>query len=378
LITDPQRVLPVYLLTEADARRLPGKVRQYVLDEHRLAERTLGLAHVAVLARGQSFAWTNRVGKVWSAFQGAVRTYRPGLNFETDSPFADHPLAMAENIIFMRYKSLAAEEAFLAFLADRAHQESATRQVDWGGCLFFTDARRHKAEIVRREATEKADWKAIYEDQITILEQKIQELEKERDEMMDLVDQADKDRDYYRAENENLRWQVESLRAQLAHKTGEDPDTSIEIPEDYDDLPDWVSKNLAARLVLHPRAIRAVKDASYQNVQLVYRGLLLLANEYRSMRLHYPGAKQAFEKQRDALNVECSPSITWERAGEEGDTYFVQYPSHTANRRFLEWHIRKGKTKDDRHCLAIYFFWDDETRQVVVGWLPSHLGNRLT
>ena len=41
-------------------------------------------------------------------------------------------------------------------------------------------------------------------------------------------------------------------------------------------------------------------------------------------------------------------------------------------------HIRKGRDHDARHCLAIYFFWDEETRQVVVGWLPSHLDNRLT
>lgn len=377
-ITDPQRILPIYLLTEADANRLPGRVRQYVLDEWKLAERTLGLAHVAVLPHVASFGWTNRVGKVWSAFQGAARTYRPGLDFETDSPFADHPLALAENMILMRYEGLEGEEAFAAFLADRAHQESATRQVDWCGCLFFTDAKRLQAETTRREANEEADWQAIYQGEIGVLEQKIKETEEERDEMMDLADQADKDRDHYIAENNSLRWQVELLRGRLAEKTGEDPDSSIEIPEDYDDLPDWVSKNLASRLILHPRAIRAVRNACYEDVELVYRSLLLLANEYRNMKLGNEGAKEAFDNQMNALKVRCSPSISRERAGEEGDTYFLQYPSHSTNSRFLELHIRKGKDKNDHHCLAIYFFWDDETRQVVVGWLPSHLDNRLT
>jgi len=46
--------------------------------------------------------------------------------------------------------------------------------------------------------------------------------------------------------------------------------------------------------------------------------------------------------------------------------------------KLLNLHLRKGTTKDDRYCLAIYFFWDDEKRRVVVGWLPSHLDNRLT
>lgn len=378
LITNPQRVLPVYLLTEADAKRLPGKVRQYVLDEHRLAQRTLGLAHVAVLPHDASFGWTKRVGKVWSAFQGAARTYRPGLNFETDSPFADHPLALAENMIFMRYKGLEGEEAFAAFLVERAHQESATKQVDWGDCLFLTDARRRRAELMRVGATEEADLQARYRDEIAALEEKIKEITETHDEMMELGAQAERDRDYYIAENKNLRWQVESFRVRLAQKTCEDPDTSIEIPQDYEDLPDWVSKNLAGRLILHPRAIRAMRSARYENPELVYRSLLLLANEYRNMKLGYDGAKQSFDRRVDALKVECSPSISRERAGEEGDTYFVQYPSHTTSKRFLELHVRKGNTKHERYCLAIYFFWDDETQQVVVGWLPSHLDNRLT
>jgi hypothetical protein len=377
-IIAPQRELPVYLLTEADPRRLLGKVQRHVLNECELAQYTLGLAHVAVLPHTASFEWTNRVGKVWSAFQGAVRTYRPALDFETDSPFADHPLAMAENIILMRYKGLTGEAAFAAFLVDRAYQESAARQVDWGGCLFFTDAKRRQAEIVRDEATEEADWQAIYQDEIAVLQRKIKEIEEERDDMMELGTQAETDRDYYRAENESLRWQVESLRARLAEKTGEDPDMSIEIPSDYEDLPDWVRKNLAGRLILHPRAIRGVRDACYENIELVYRSLLLLANEYRDMKLGYDGAKEAFDRQMDTLKVECSRSISPERRGEQGDTYLVQYPSHTTNRRILEMHIRKGRDHDARHCLAIYFFWDEETQQVVIGWLPSHLDNRLT
>ena len=377
-ITDPRRVLPVYLLTEADSKRLPGKVKQYVLDESRLAQHTLGLAHVAVLPHGASFRWTARVDKVWSAFQGAARTYRPGLDFESDSPFSDHPLALAENMLFTRYRGFEGEEAFAALLVDRAHKESATRQVDWGGCLFITDAKRLQAEIARREANDGAEWHAMYEDEVAVLKRKIQEIEEERDEMMELGAQAETDRDYYRSENESLRWQVESLRTRLTEKTGEDPDESIDIPQEYGDLPDWVRKNLTGRLVLHPRAMHAVRGACYKDVGLVYRSLLLLANEYRNMRLGYDGAKEAFDDHVGALGLQYSPSISRERAGEQGDTYLVRYPGHTSPKRFLEMHIRKGNAKDNQYCLAIYFFWDDETRQVVVGWLPSHLNNRLT
>jgi len=66
------------------------------------------------------------------------------------------------------------------------------------------------------------------------------------------------------------------------------------------------------------------------------------------------------------------------RAGEQGKTYFVRFPTHTDTPRFLEFHLRKGATKDVRYCLAIYFFWDEDTQQVIVGWLPSHLETRAT
>jgi hypothetical protein len=51
---------------------------------------------------------------------------------------------------------------------------------------------------------------------------------------------------------------------------------------------------------------------------------------------------------------------------------------HGAQSPFLDLHLRKGSTKDDQYCLAIDFFWDDQEQQVVVGWLPGHLDNRMT
>jgi hypothetical protein len=31
--------------------------------------------------------------------------------------------------------------------------------------------------------------------------------------------------------------------------------------------------------------------------------------------------------------------------------------------QFLEYHLRKGIAKDDRFCLAIYFFWDEQEKK---------------
>ena len=114
---------------------------------------------------------------------------------------------------------------------------------------------------------------------------------------------------------------------------------------------------------------------SSQDTPLVHESLLLPANEYRTMRL---GAdrkpRQTYEQARDRLHLRDGPSIDEALAGQYGDTYYVYYPVGTEQRQFLDMHLRcGGNTRDPKRCLAIYFFWDDATQQVVVGWLPSHL-----
>lgn len=46
--------------------------------------------------------------------------------------------------------------------------------------------------------------------------------------------------------------------------------------------------------------------------------------------------------------------------------------------KFLQRHLRCiGNSREPRRCLAGYYLWDASTSRVVVGWLPSHLKNRL-
>ena len=140
---------------------------------------------------------------------------------------------------------------------------------------------------------------------------------------------------------------------------------------------EWVKEHLAGRLILLPRAERAASKAEYTEVGMVYRALLILANEYRDSRMG-TGTDKAF---RDALaqyGMDFSGSIDKSRAGQEGDAYYVNYPIGTTQRVFLQFHLERGNRHEDRYCMRIYFFWDDDTNQVVVGWLPSHLSNRIS
>lgn len=377
-LTNRRRALPVFMLTQPDARKTGLKLlAPYLLDHEDLARRTQGLAYVVLMPHQLGFKWTDFVSKPWSAYLGAVRTYRPGLNFDEDLPSA-HPSALADRIEFFHYRHLDHERAFVEFLIDQAGKQAADRHVDWGERVFLNEARTIHAELSRKTARETVEWRRLYEDEVAALRARVRELEYELERLTEQSAQATRDRESYALENERLRAQVDTLHGRLVDRTGRDPDAGIAIPDNYDDLPDWVGTHLAGRLVLHPRATRGIKDAPYEDVTLVYRSLLMLANEYRNMRLRRGGAKDAFDARLHELGLRYDESISKSRAGEQGETYYVRYPIGSAHRRLLELHLRKGTTKDDRYCLAIYFFWDEETKQTVVGWLPGHLDNRMT
>jgi hypothetical protein len=378
-LTNASRLLPVVVLSQPDKTRFNVTVSDFVLDPVELAKRTLGLAHVIQLPWELGYKWTEMVGKPWSVYLGAVRTYMPGLDFENDPP-SWHPSTFAEKVIFWKQPGddHVGEGPFTDFLVDRLHLHAATRRLEWGDLLFISEARTKQVEVARSKASETSDWKQLYEEQIAALDKKIEELEQDAKEHSDEALRSAKERDAYKDDNRQLRYQVDGLRQALSERTGGKSESDILIPDNYDDLPEWAAQHLTGRLVLHSRALRGLKDAIYEDVGLVYRSLLLLANEYRNQCLGRGGAKEAYEEKMGEFGLRFSRSISKERAGEQGDDYFVRFPTASSGKRLLESHLRKGSTKDDRYCLGIYFFWDDDTQQVVVGWLPSHLDNRMT
>ena len=395
LLTDDRLTMPVVLLTQPQPHTLPGIVSEYLLNHKLLAQRIQGFAHVVCMPKDLGYSWTRMVGKVWSAFSGAVRTYQPGLDFENDSPFA-HPRTLPDRIVFWRYNGKQGEEAFASFLIDKMQEHAAAKYVDWGNCKFFVDARSLRASYARdrikREVEEKSTHKDeasalrfqmkamedAHDEAIAALNDQIRQLAEERDVALQMGEAAENERERVDSENRSLQIQNDVLRTAIESKSGKSADLNVTIPDNFEDMPDWVEQYLTGRLILHPRALQGIKKAQYKEVKLVYQSLLLLAREYRNKRLGHEKAEEEWVKGQQKLRLRFGASITKTRAGEHGQTYFVQYPIGTTQSRFLENHLRKGSTKDDRYCLGIYFFWDDATRQVVVGWLPSHLDTRAT
>lgn len=382
LLTDRDRDLAVIVASQPDPRHWtgPGEAPETLLDCDTLARKTRGYAHVVKLPFNRSFEWTERVGKTWSVFDGAVRTYMPGLDFGRDS-FSAHPIAFKDRILAFSSGEAQRPEAFQDFLVKKMWVTMPRVPFPWQPLVFVPEARVVEAEERARETLGGeacADCQDLYEKQAGALKEKIQAAEEEAEKWAQMADEYQRDRDYQKHQATVLQCAVDSLRAQLEEKTGKPLDDEILIPDTYEGMPDWVDRHLAGRLVFLPRAARALKDAVYHDARLVYRGLFLLANEYRNMRLGYEGEKERFEARCGELALRFGGSMTEVAAGQYESEYYVDYPVGSGLRQMLDFHLRKGNSRDDRLCLGIYFFWDEQARLVLVGSLPAHLRTRAT
>lgn len=383
LLADPDRDLAVLVVSQPDSRHWtgPGEAPETLLDCDKLAGKTIGYSQVVKLPFSLAFEWTKRVGKAWSVFDGAVRTYMPGLDFERDSLSA-HPLALKDRILAYSSDDSQGPEAFLDFLVKKLRVTMPRVPFSWKPLVFVSDARVIEAEERAKETLGGeacADCQKQYDLQAEALKDKIRSAEEEAEKWLQAAEDYLRDLDYHRHQTHILQSTVEALRARLEAGTGKSLDGEIPIPDNYEAMPDWVDEHLAGRLVFLPRAARAVKDAVYQDIPLVYSGLLLLANDYRNMRLGLEeDGMEKFEARCEELGLRFGGSMTEVAVGEYEDEYFVPYPVGSGLKRMLEFHLRRGNSRDERQCLGIYFFWDEQARLVVVGSLPAHLRTRAT
>ena len=381
LLEAPRRSLPVIVISAVNryAWRLTPSAPEYLVNAEYLANRVKGYAIVARINFHSAYALTEAVGKSWSVYDGACRTYFPKIDFDNGSP-AHHPCNLKDKIWFWNYGDERGERAYTSFLIDTAHRVASTSRTDWTGLYFVPDARILAAELEMAHAAHLAnapERELAMQNHIAALQRKLQTAEDENADWLTELENATAEAEYYKQENAALRLRLDALRAHLIRQNGESPDAEIPIPDSYKEMSEWVKEHLAGRLILHPRAERALSKAEYTEVGMVYRALLILANEYRDSRMGI-GTDEAFRDVLAQYGMNFSGSIDKSRAGQEGEAYYVKYPIGSSQRVFLQFHIVRGNSREDRYCMRIYFFWDEDTNQVVVGWLPSHLSNRIS
>jgi hypothetical protein len=365
LLNNPRRVRNIIVLS-ADA------YGTCAINPNVFADRLCGVAHVVRIYPEASFKLSDMIGKYLSIFDSGIRIYKPTAQIDLDDPLR-HSLYTKRDLSLMdlgRVQHSILSDAFLTsvegalrsraiptFAQIRSANSSLTLarlQEDAApkgllaleGQLKASLAAREAAEIQAREALDLA----------------VQEESNRKD--------AEDQRNQERARSIVLSARVRRLELRLGTTTKVAP-----APSDYGEVATWVESEFAGRMKLHARALRGLKDATYSDISLVCKLLRLLATEYVNGRRGDREAYKRFEEGIRHEGVDLSKSISGTRAGEQGEEYFVRYKGE---RRLLEWHVKKGVSRDARRDLRIYFFWDDEDEEIVVGFLPSHLDTRIT
>ena len=343
-LIDPTRKIPHVVLT------VPADANEPLLDADFLARRTVGIAKVIVVRASFTWPLTNYFGKRLSVFEGAIRVYLPG--FTEDANPYDHKLFFVgqagRDSVTGDLQRMIAKLSLRQFRLD--HEVLAYRTVR----DRYHELNRKKLEVA---ATDRVQLSAALE-QVDSLKENLKSKEEEIEWFARQHDDAES-----RARDFEDRWRKASFRIRTLTKqlrsSGGEPDSNIDLPEDWHRFSDWCDEHFEHRVVILNAARKEMKNATFEDVVLAARCVIWLANEYREKRQHGYG---------DDLRTNVSDGIHNDRCG--GDMFLASWQG----KRFeVDWHIKNGgNTRDPRRCLRIYYFWHDESQRVVIASMPAH------
>lgn len=374
LLLDPRRLRPVIAVSVGGKDGHDGRG---VIDADDLARLTVGAAHVVTLTGDASYALTDRLGKEFSVFHQAVRTYRPGMNIDEDSP-GDHPIALPGSV---EEWSDGGATAFHRFLVERALRDTVVGVDIHGQLPSFADihaqALKQKRHQAGKQGASDKELLALALEENDSLNRKLKE---EKDTYNGLLQSAEVDRRQIESERDQARTDFRSLQARLMHieaalqATGKQE--NIPIPDSFEGLEEWCGNFLSGRVHVMPRAFRIATKSAFKKPELAYQTLLILRDHFVPMKREGGlDKKKAYDQALAALGLEESQSFAGARAGEQGDEYKVNYNGRP---RDLDRHIKGSSSREERFGFRLYFFWDDDSQQAVVGSFPTHLATRAT
>ncbi|MBC2773368.1 hypothetical protein H6M51_10865 [Rhizobium sp. AQ_MP] len=365
LIKNPARWRNVVVISSDEGNRT-------LVDADRLAKSMSGVAHVYTITPQASYLLSAVIGRELSVFDRGLRIYRPAFSDFDDK--SQHPLVLRRQLVSA---SDVQHGGYEYWIKELCFQASVERKDLAQRVPSFVDVRLAASMVHLNSLTGAGGAKA--EEVISAERRARMAAETQAEQSFSLAVQEEElraevelQRDSYRSQLLAAQSRIEALEARLvsAGKLAE----IGERPSSYSDIPEWVETNFAGKLILHSRVQRGLKSAVFEDLNIVCDTLSLLANEYRQVCLGQM-RKDEFEQILREKHLDMSGSISESRAREYGDEYYVQWGG---KKEFLHGHVQKGNSREERYCLRIYFFWSPRDGIVVVGWLPSHLKNRLS
>jgi len=385
LLHDPRRTMPIIVVSEN--RRAPDCEMPYIVNPHTLARRTHGIAHVFALTHKSSWIFSNIMSKDWAVYNGAVRFYRPRLDTESDELFR-HPIALRDTVERWGSSFCHGASSFSNYLIQQSFEESQPQPDNERNVPAFPVIKnvilKQRAD---RQQAEPAS--STLDQQVALMQERIQGLELQQKDTFELaIEQSQmadalakqleamtQDRNSLLALTSTLRYENARLTKALNGQEGGSKQFEP-IPKSLDGLGPWAEKHFPDKLVILRRAISSAKKADFEDTELVYRSLILLATTYYDMIFNNtPNAQKTFREAAKSLCVDVSKTFAGDKPIIRQDSYSVPWGRE---KRYFDKHLTNGNNRDPRYCLRIYFFDDSPSRRLVIGHLPSHLPSTLT
>ncbi len=369
-IQSPHRKHPIVVFSLPEGS---SNTNETAIPVNSFIRRTAGYVHVAVITSDASFVLTDILGREFSVYRQAVRTYNPTVSLDSDLS-SDHPVATASRIQGWNTEE---GEPFVDFLVQQTLRPTRPRDALEQEQPPFQQIKRIAAEQARARAAADghsdaellafaaSETLAAKQEAQASLDQAVNE-EAEKERALATLRQT-------QASYMALQARLASLQEKLVARSKADD----MLPASLDEIEAWARDNLSGDVELHERAIKAVRKSNFQKPTFIYQVLLMMRDFYVPMRRRGGNElKTAFDQRRLELGLDNSPCFAQENKAQNfGGAYFVKY---LGARRELDWHLKGNDARNERFGFRMYYFWDAETSRVVVGYMPGHLENDIT
>ncbi len=375
-LSNTRRPIPIVALSEYDGEILHPQPTW----QEKVVERLFGMALVVRLTSDLSWELTERIGKEWSCYHGAVRIYWPGLRFDGD-PFR-HDLMTADSIMghFATTDRATAANRLLDQLFERFRRIS-TFSVRCPS--IFTELRRSSSldriTELRRKVTAKGDATKAAAD----LAAKNRQLAEELAASQQLSDELTKETTRLESELEDASNELARLRNELDNERllrGSAAPTASAPPVQQQSQPTTVAEaiqrakqTLSADLIfgadIDSEASQLKEDAGPPS--RVSAHLAKLAEVSRLLRAELEATGSA------SLGKPICDWLKGHGVGASGE-----YPltmSNRAERTARTWdfgngnthvyekHTKPNEATSPNQCVRIYFEWCEKRKKIVIG-----------
>lgn len=354
-LIDPNRKIPHVVLTVPTDRDDPNDP---LLDAGFLAHVTVGIAKIIVVPARFTWIITEQLGKRLSVFNGAVRVYLPG--FTEDANPYEHKL-FARPRLTASPRGLVDQEDNTQVILQRMIARASLRQFGLGREVLAYETVR---DIYHEQNQKKLEDAATDKDRLNAALEQIESLrenlKKTKTENEWFAQQHDDVEAHARELKERLHAAAarnQALTEQL-RSAGRKPDSNVDPPEDWHQFSDWCDEHFNGRVTILSAARKEIKKAKFKDVSLAARCVIWLANDYREKRQRGDGNR--LEINLDGVrNALCG-----------ADGFEVKWRGESCK---VDWHIKTGgNTRNPLRCLRIYYFWHEESQQVVIASMPAH------